>query len=98
MAEEVNPKDSKNKEKKISAEQATTIAAKCYQNVSKDTTSRLQVAEVEITEDQKYWKITLSIASASDPLVFFSGRLEYKIFQIDVLTGNVISMKVRKMD
>jgi len=83
---------------KITAQEAANIAAKYYQEVSHDATSRLQVSEVELSEDEKFWNITLSIASATDPLAFYGGRPDYKIFKIDAKTRKVISMKVRKIE
>lgn len=61
----------------------------------------IRLEEVEITEDKKFWYITLSILeeeSTGQPM--FAGlsvrkSKNYKIFKIDTETGEVLSMKIR---
>jgi len=59
-----------------------------------------QLEEVEITDDNQYWFITLSYESSDlpeNPFVFTLGRTrKFKIFKIDAKTGEVKSMKIRE--
>lgn len=54
----------------------------------KETIVNAQLEEVELSEDQRYWLITLSFS-------LMPGKRQYKIFKIDVETGEVLSMKIR---
>ena len=59
----------------------------------------LQLEEVELSDDEKYWFITLSYPLPSPvPLLNLPPKKDYKIFKIDSKTGQVRSMKIRKLD
>jgi hypothetical protein len=59
----------------------------------------VQLEEVEITEDGKYWLITLSYPVPPELAALnFNFKRKYKVFQIDAKTGQVISMKIRKVE
>ena len=63
------------------------------------TAERLRLEEVEITDDDSYWNITLSYDDNPDMegasfMHTFKKRF-YKIFKIDATNGNVRSMKIR---
>ncbi|HWA51831.1 MAG TPA: hypothetical protein VG895_02135 [Patescibacteria group bacterium] len=86
----------KTEQKKITAQEAAELAVKHYRGVTNDNTSILRVSETELSEDESVWKITLSIANPSDPFALYGGaRLDYKTFEINAMTGIVISMKIR---
>ena len=51
-----------------------------------------ELEEVELTDDVKYWLITLSYATSMVPSV---GR-HYKQFKIKADTGSVLAMKIRR--
>ncbi len=64
----------------------------------------LRLEEVELSEDKNFWFVTLGfnrpIDSTKDPLGFSTitrYEREYKIFKIDVKTGEVYSMKIREV-
>ena len=63
--------------------------------------SAIRLEEVEITDDKKYWFITLSIVeNESDPNILFPTMQirkvkSYKIFKIATENGEVLSMKIR---
>lgn len=61
--------------------------------------TNVQLEEVELTEDRKYWLITLSYPVGPElaPLNFNFKR-KYKVFKIDAGTGEVKSMKIRRVD
>lgn len=69
----------------------------------KERSPRLE--ETELTEDGKYWYITLSYLVPVDSLEHSPFELnllvkkftrEYKTFKIEAETGRVVSMKIRK--
>ena len=57
------------------------------------------VEEVELSNDEKYWRITLGFTPAQQSSVgfFLAGGREYKIFEVNVFNGDVKSMKIRKL-
>ncbi|MEW6380787.1 MAG: hypothetical protein AB1611_14430 [bacterium] len=60
--------------------------------------SAVLLEEVELTDDQNFWLITLSyLMPAMDPPQLFgtAPKRAYKIFTIDANTGKVKSMKIR---
>ncbi len=71
-----------------------------YMHLLFENTSIYGIEEVEITNDNKYWLITVSMADENLPLanVLGAGKRKYKIVQIDSDTGDVKSVKIRKFD
>ncbi len=65
-------------------------------------TANVQLEEVELTEDGRYWLITLSYPLASltglSEFLGKGGPREYKVFKIDASTGEVKSMKIRNVN
>lgn len=65
----------------------------------------LRVEEVEISEDDKFWLITLGFSRLADRVEDPLGevldtpryRREYKIFKVDADTCQVKSMKIRQV-
>ena len=61
--------------------------------------SNVQLEEVELTEDGRYWLITLSYPVPRElASLNFNFKRKYKVFTIDALTGEVKSMKIRKVE
>jgi len=64
---------------------------------------QLLLEEVELSSDERYWRVTLSFAravtrkSASEARTGQGGGPIYKVLEIDVGTGRVHSMKTRKL-
>ena len=59
---------------------------------------RIQLEEVELTEDKTHWYITLSYESVSNSVasaLLVGKSVRYKIFKLDATNGDVISMKIR---
>ena len=56
----------------------------------------IQLEEVEISEDEKYWSVTLSYEE-SDRYINYNRTRKYKIFKIKSDTGGVLSMKIREL-
>ena len=81
----------------MDAKEATKKAVehfkKFYPNVEK-----VQLEEVEITDDDKYWNIVLSYENMeTTPLSYLQvgQQRTFKVFKIDANTGKVRSMKIR---
>ena len=62
---------------------------------------KAQLEEAEITDDNKFWLITLSYESKdipAGPFLFSTGKTrKLKIFKINASTGEVRSMKIRDL-
>ena len=91
----------------IDVKEAAKSAAEYFADLyPSDTYTDLQLEEVELTEDEKYWLITLSYKKTEEPreptqfekilnLPVSMGR-EYKHFKIAADNGKVYAMKRRK--
>jgi hypothetical protein len=75
------------------AQKASEYFAGLYQE---QQPHNVQLEEVEMSEDGNYWLITLSYPQTE--LDVLSYKRKYKIFKIDAKTGEVRSMKIRKVD
>ena len=79
---------------------ATLIAKKFVQDIYPSDTD-FDVEEIETTEDQKFWIITIGMtgsAKTENPLFNLANKIRrYKSVQIDKENGKVISMKIRKV-
>jgi hypothetical protein len=59
----------------------------------------VQLEEVEISDDGEHWLITLSYPVAPELAALnFNFKRKYKVFTIDAKTGEVKSMKIRKVE
>ncbi|MEN8156703.1 MAG: hypothetical protein ABFS10_07120 [Bacteroidota bacterium] len=59
---------------------------------------KVQLEEVELTEDKAHWFITLSYEGVSNSVassLLVGKSVRYKIFKLDAESGDVISMKIR---
>ncbi|MDT7688578.1 MAG: hypothetical protein QOE46_1337 [Acidobacteriota bacterium] len=84
---------------KQAAQTASTYFADLY---AQQGVSDVRLEEVEITEDGKFWLITLSFPDPDPPPATFTSLMgatgpsrKYKIFKVDAATGDVKSMKIR---
>jgi len=59
--------------------------------------SKIQLEEVELTEDGKYWLVTLSYPIENAIPGILQVRKEYKVLKLDAETGALQSMKVREV-
>lgn len=57
----------------------------------------LQVEEIELSDDKKFWYITLSYLTPGGPSFVFPQPKDYKIFKINTDNGEVLSMKIRQL-
>ena len=59
---------------------------------------RVQLEEIELSEDKKVWNVTISFESQDTHTgsVLVTGKSKkYKVFKIESKSGDVVSMKVR---
>jgi len=84
---------------KEAARRASEYFAGLYEPKSIDD---VQLEEVEMSDDGRYWLITLSypLLGAGLGLVPFGqiSKRKYKLFTIDAQTGEVKSMKIREIE
>lgn len=65
---------------------------RCYPDAS-----RIILEETEIImDDNDNWNITLSYQEMEPGYIALGGRRKYKIFKIDAVKAEVISMKIRE--
>lgn len=76
----------------IDVKQAADIASQYLISLFPNKAFSIQLEEVELSEDGKYWYITLSFKERP-----VSGFKNYKLFKINAETGQVHSMKIRKV-
>ena len=76
----------------IIAKDASKAAAQYFKRLFDDPIG-LALEEVERSKDGRYWLITLGYSPN-----IFTARRNYKVFTVDADTGEVLSMKIRKME
>lgn len=87
-------------EAKQAVHQAMQAMGELYQP---EQTPQLLLEEVELSPDERFWRVTLSFAravtrkSAIEAMTGQEGAPIHKVLEIDVETGRVHSMKTRKM-
>ncbi len=79
----------------IDVKQAVEAAGKYVKRLY-PSTRNLRVEETEIAEDNSFWFITLSFIQESPEELFGPDR-SYKEFKIDAETGDILSMKIKKI-
>ena len=81
---------------KQAAQSASNFMAVLY---SDNTISNVMLEEVELSEDGRYWLITLSFPAPPNSInsILGGGGRQYKIFKVNTDTGEVLSMKIREL-
>ena len=91
----VSAKSASSKPKEpISAKEAAERAADHLRHLFGAVTD-LQIEEVTLTDDDRYWWITLSYLGGGRPFGF--RHTQYKQFKVDARTGKVRSMIIRQV-
>lgn len=83
----------------LDVKEATAKAFEYFATIYGTETSGLRLEEVELSDDG-YWLVTLSFQPGSDIALLFNKAgvpREYKVFRILANTGEVKSMKIRKV-
>jgi hypothetical protein len=87
----------------INAKEAVRAAIQHAAEILEVPAESALLEELELSEDQSTWRITLSVPQRSTqpnplgPLHWLRDR-EYKIFEIDSKSGAVKSMRIRQVD
>ena len=84
--------------KRISPKEAAEEALKYFIDLTGNSNG-IALEEIELSEDGKKWNLTLSSSEAS-PFMYGSitgGSKSYKAFVVDAYTGEIVSMKIRKV-
>lgn len=85
----------------LDVKQASKLATEYFASLYENKYHNLNLEEVEISEDGKYWYITLGYdieRPFSVALPFTKTGREFKRFKIDIETGKVLSMQIRKIE
>ncbi len=85
----------------IDVKQATRIAFEYLNDLYPEIRDTL-LEEVELTEDEKYWLITLSYIprvpeKTLSVFAAMSGPRKYKLLKVETGTGKVWAMKIRNV-
>ncbi|HEY2892824.1 MAG TPA: hypothetical protein VGJ16_01380 [Pirellulales bacterium] len=87
---------------KIGVKEAVQSATSAIKELlAPDSLSNLRLEEVEQTDDERYWLITLgfddptAVESLMGPLA--RATRKYKVFTVDAETGKVRAMKIRSV-
>ncbi|MCA1630377.1 MAG: hypothetical protein LC785_04065 [Acidobacteria bacterium] len=85
----------------IDVKQAAQLASDFIVGLYSDQTiSDVRLEEIELSEDERHWLITLSFPSPVTSNVLglpVAGRRQYKILKVDRESGEVLSMKIREL-
>jgi uncharacterized membrane protein YkoI len=77
------------KKERITPREATIAATRYYQAIT-ESASVGSVEEIELSEDERYWLVTLGHEDG----VFYTQK-KYRVFKVNASTGEVLSMKIR---
>lgn len=78
---------------KVAVEKATE-----YLKLFFPESETIQLIEVELSDDKKCWHITMShdtLPTTPSELMASAKTVKFKVFNIDVKSGDVLSMKLR---
>jgi len=85
----------------IDVKKAANSAITYFNDLYGKTYQDIIVEEIELTDDEQCWYITISYVERSLTAGFahyLGGNREYKIFKINAKDGTVKSMKIREMN
>lgn len=84
-------------EKKVNIQSAVRASQNFLTNMRSSIGELLDVRleEVELSEDESAWLITLGFIRPSSGILTEQPKREYRRFEIDTLTGDLKSMKIR---
>ena len=83
----------------IDVKDATKAAIRYFSDLYGSKYSNLALEEVELSNDEQYWLITLGY-DVNELAQFFGpskANRNYKIFKINARTGDIVSMKMREI-
>jgi len=86
-------KEGASRKKRVEVQEATKIAVN-YLSEIVGPVADIKIEEVEIDANKNHWFVTLGY---SDKTGYALWTPKYKRFTIDAFTGEVLSMKIRKI-
>lgn len=81
----------------MDAKLATKKAMEYFRSLFGTAATGARLEEVELIENGRFWLITLSYPDPTQISWDLSGKRDYKVFKIADSTGEVKSMKIRKV-
>lgn len=83
----------------LDVKKAVELARASLSDVLQVPASQVLLEEVELSEDQQFWLITLSYSAAEPaPVLLFAGQNRaYKIVKLQADTGALVSIKIRTL-
>jgi len=81
----------------IDVKNATKLAVEYIKSVYSGC-KEIKLEEVDSSEDDKFWYITLSFILKEDAEDILFIKRQYKIIKINALTGKIQSMKIRQLN
>lgn len=75
---------------RLNAKEASEKSAEYLNDLRGIPNYDIQLEEVELSPDEKYWLVTLSFPSG-----YLGNVRNYRIFKVNAETGEVLSMKIR---
>jgi hypothetical protein len=94
------PKAEVLEEKKLTPQQAVNAAFNYLISVlpggGSSSIRNVRIEELERVEEEQFWQVVLSYDAVGD--FAFEAKREYKEFRVDAKTGNVLWMKIKKID
>jgi hypothetical protein len=80
---------------------AANAAMKYFQSLF-PRVRKVSLEEVELSDDEKFWMITLGFELPSDhpdiPSELLPPKTKFKVFKVNAQTGEVLSMKIRSLE
>lgn len=84
---------------KVTAKQAAQAAVKYLNEVcAPPTIENVLLEEIELSEDERYWQITLSFKqypASGLSEIWDAAEKKLRLFKVDARSGKVVSMKIR---
>lgn len=86
----------------LEVKEAVKVATEYIQTLfAEKQIPELRLEEVELSQDSQFWEVTLSFVTR-EPTAYLSlgdaaRTREYKVFRVNAETGQVQSMKIRKV-
>jgi hypothetical protein len=88
--------------KKIGAREAADAAVEYFRQLfSASEFQSISLEEVELSEDGKYWLITLGYdvhPKSGIAAVLGPPKTKFKVLKVDTRSGQVVAMKIRKLE
>ncbi len=85
----------------VDVKEAVNQTLEYFRDLYQGSYSNLALEEVELSEDEDYWLITLGFTPPTTGIGALAGvslKRDYKIFRVNAESGKVLSMKIRTIN